>query len=133
MTTAHLNHTAKALLDAPEHAVVATLQPSGQPQLSVVWVARDGDDVLFSTIKGRRKTLNLQRDPRATVIVYPLSNPYSYVEVRGSVTIQEDPTGSLIHELARQYTGAERYSGDDGTDNERVIVRLRPDHVVVRG
>ncbi len=38
---------------------VATIDPDGKPQLSVVWAKHDGDDVLFSTIKGRRKYANL--------------------------------------------------------------------------
>ena len=124
---------AREVLDAPEFATVATIEPDGQPQLSVVWARRDGDDVLFSTVRGRRKTDNLVRDPRATVLVYPKDAPYSYLEVRGTVTLIDDPTSSLIHELARKYTGAERYTGDDGTDNQRVIVRITPTKVVWRG
>jgi Pyridoxamine 5'-phosphate oxidase len=43
---------AKRLLDSPEFATVATLEPDGRPHLSVVWMGRDGDDILFSTIRG---------------------------------------------------------------------------------
>ncbi|MDZ7578726.1 MAG: hypothetical protein U0904_11220 [Candidatus Nanopelagicales bacterium] len=39
----------------------------------------------------------------------------------------------LIDALAGKYTGAERYAMDDGTDNIRVVVRIRPDRVVFRG
>lgn len=124
---------ARELFDAPEFATVATVEPDGQPHLSIVWVARDGDDVLFSTVRGRRKTVNLERDPRATVLISPAGAPYSYVEVRGTVALIDDPDSSLIHTLARKYTGAERYTADDGTGNERVIVRLTPTKVVVRG
>ena len=66
---------ARVWLDAPEYATIATIQPDGSPQLSVVWVERDGDDLLVSTIEGRRKHANLVRDPRATVLVYPASCP----------------------------------------------------------
>lgn len=94
-----LSDEAKRLLDAPEFATVATIQPDGQPQLSVVWVARDHDDVLISTIRGRRKAVNLERDPRASVLIYPADSPYTYLEIRGSVTLEDDPTGSLIQAL----------------------------------
>jgi PPOX class probable F420-dependent enzyme len=121
-----------SILDAPEFATVATIQPDGQPQLSVVWVARDGDDLLMSTVKGRQKHRNLERDPRATVLAYPKDNPYTYVEVRGTVTMTEEGGRELIDRLNREYTGGDRYTMDDGTDNVRVVVRLTPSKVVVR-
>lgn len=124
---------ARAILDNPEFAVVSTIEPDGQPQSSVVWFERDGDDLLMSTVKGRRKHANLVRDPRATVLVYPKDNPYSYVELRGTVTMTEEGGRELIDRLCRSYTGGERYTYDDGTDNVRVVVRLTPDRVVALG
>ena len=34
---------------------LTTLNPDGSPQTSVVWVGRDGDDLLFNTAEGRLK------------------------------------------------------------------------------
>ncbi|MGN6598649.1 MAG: PPOX class F420-dependent oxidoreductase, partial [Actinomycetes bacterium] len=115
---------------APNYATVATIQPDGQPQLTVVWVKRDGDDILFSTTTNRRKYDNLTRDPRASILIYAQDHPYSYLEVRGTVTTTEEGGRELIDELARKYMGAERYTMDDGTDNVRVVVRISPDKVV---
>jgi PPOX class probable F420-dependent enzyme len=123
---------AKALIDSPEFATVATLMPDGRPHLSVVWVERDGDDLLVSTVKGRRKHLNIERDPRVTLLVYPRDDPYRYVEVRGTATMTEEGGRELIDRLCAKYTGAERYAKDDGTDNVRVVVRVVGDKVVVR-
>ena len=127
-----LSDKAKALLDAPEFATIATINPDGQPQLSVVWVTRDGDDVLVSTIKDRQKHRNITRDPRVTVLVFPKDSPYEYVEVRGTATMTEEGGRELIDLLCAQYTGGERYTGDDGTDNVRVVVRITPTKVVIR-
>ena len=121
---------ARALVDGTNFATVATIQPDGQPQLSVVWVKRDGDDILFSTTTNRRKYDNVTRDPRASVLIYAQDNPYSYLEVRGDVKTTEEGGRELIDELARKYMGAERYTMDDGTDNVRVVVRISPDKVV---
>ena len=129
---ATLPDAAKAWIDGHEFATIATVMPDGRPQLSVVWVARDGDDLLVSTVKGRRKHLNLERDPRATVLVYPRDSPYTYLEVRGSVTMTEEGGRELIDRLCKAYTGGDRYPGGDGTDNVRVVVRITPDKVVVR-
>lgn len=126
--TARLPDAAKALFDAPNHVTVATIDPDGKPQLSIVWAKRDGDDVLFSTIKGRRKYANLVRDGRASALVYPDGDPYRYAEVRGAVTITDDPTADLINELSLKYTG-EPFGDRPG--EQRVIVRIVPDRVVV--
>ena len=120
------------MLDAAEFATIATTNPNGYPQLSVVWVERDGNDLLVSTIKGRRKYLNMERDPRVTVLVYPKDNPYSYVEVRGRVSMVEEGGRELIDRLNEQYTGTGRYAGDDGADNVRVVCRITPEKVVTR-
>ncbi len=130
--TATLPEAAREMLDAAEFATLATILPSGQPQLSVVWIERDGDEVLVSTTKGRRKTLNLEADPRATVLVYPRANPYSYVEIRGTATLTEEGGRALIDRLARTYLDVDRYPMDDGTDNVRVVVRITPEKVVLR-
>jgi PPOX class probable F420-dependent enzyme len=116
---------ARRLLDAPTFATVASLEPDGDPQLTVVWVKRDGDDVLFSTLNGRRKARNWARDPRAAVLLFDPSNPMSFVSVRGRVSMVDDPTGSLIHELSRKYDGQDF----GGIIEGRVIVRVTPEHV----
>jgi len=127
-----LSPEAKALFDAPEYATIATIEPDGRPQLSVVWIERDGEDLLVSTIKGRRKHSNIVRDPRVTVLVYPKDNPYSYVEVRGTASMTEAGGRELIDRLSAQYSGVDPYPGDEGTDNVRVVVRITPEKVVVR-
>jgi PPOX class probable F420-dependent enzyme len=132
MTTS-LPDAAKAWIDAHEFATIATIEPDGRPHLSVVWVAYDGDDLLVSTVEGRRKHQNLVRDPRATVLIYPRSAPYSYLEVRGRTTMTQEGGRALIDALARGYTGAERYTMDDGTENVRVVVRVTPEKVILRG
>ena len=122
-----LPQRAREMFEGPNFATVATLQPDGQPQTSVVWVRVDGDDVLFSTIKGRRKYQNMVRDPRLSVLVFDAADPYSYTEIRGTAEITDDPDAELIEELSQKYTG--RPFGNRPGE-QRVIVRVRPDHVV---
>ena len=64
---------AARILAGPHLSVLSTTNPDGSPQASVILVKPDGDDVLFSTIKGRRKTANMQRDPRVSLLVHSLS------------------------------------------------------------
>lgn len=129
---ATLTDSAKAILDGPNFATIATVQGDGQPQLSVVWVERDDEDVLVSTTSNRQKYRNLMRDPRVSLLAYPAEAPYTYVEVRGTATVTEEGGRQLIDRLCHRYTGATRYTGDDGTDNVRVVVRITPDRVISR-
>ncbi|MEU8523675.1 PPOX class F420-dependent oxidoreductase [Streptomyces sp. NBC_01216] len=122
----------KGLLDSRVFAVVSTVQPDGSPQQSVVWVTRDGDDLLFSTTQDRRKALNMARDPRVTVLVNPADNPYTYAELRGEVTLTTDGGQELIDELSRKYTGKDygQFNPDADKDSTRVVVRLSPRKIV---
>ncbi|GAA4094792.1 PPOX class F420-dependent oxidoreductase [Nonomuraea soli] len=125
-----LSAGARKYFDAANYATVTSINPDGGPQSTVVWVRTDGDDILFSTVKGRRKHRNFARDPRASILIIDSDNPYVYVEVRGNVTMEDDPTGSLIQELSRKYSGQD-WKEPEG--NERVIVRVTPEKVTLRG
>ncbi|MER7049516.1 PPOX class F420-dependent oxidoreductase [Streptomyces jumonjinensis] len=132
--SAALSDELKALLDSPVFVNVATIQPDGSPQVSPVWVKRDGDDVLISTTVGRRKESNLRRDPRVTVVVQPFDAPYTYAEIRGTATLTTDGGQELIDELALKYTG-KRYADFNpaaAEDAPRVVIRITPRKVVGR-
>lgn len=120
---------AKTLLDNGNFVVVGTSNTDGSPQTSVLWATYDGNDLLLSTIQGRKKETNWLKDPRTSVLILDRDDPYRYVEVRGSVSMTTEGGPELIERLSQRYTG-QRYTGDEGTDNIRVVVRVTPTHVV---
>lgn len=123
----------KALLDSPVFVTVATIQPDGSPQVSPVWVKRDGDDLLVSTSVGRRKEQNLRRDPRVSVVVQPFDAPYTYAEIRGTATLTTEGGDELMDELSVKYTGKKFAEFNPSLDDaERVVVRITPRRVVGR-
>ncbi|MFG2006709.1 PPOX class F420-dependent oxidoreductase [Spirillospora sp. NPDC048911] len=124
-----LDEKARALFDATNFVTLATINPDGAPQASVVWAKADGDDILVSTAKGRRKHTNILRDPRVNLVTFDLADPYVYAEVRGTATLQDDPDGTLIEELSQRYTGQ---SWQEHGPVERVIIRVTPNHVHTR-
>lgn len=132
--SAQLSDELKALLDSKVFIAVATIQPDGSPQVSPVWVKRDGDDVLFSTTVDRRKTKNIEADPRVTVLVQPADNPYAYAEIRGTAELTTEGGQDLIDELSVKYTGKKYadFNPASGQDAERVVVRVRARKVVGR-
>ncbi|WP_327235955.1 PPOX class F420-dependent oxidoreductase [Streptomyces sp. NBC_01317] len=130
--SATLSDALKKVLDGNVFVSIATIQPDGSPQVSPVWVKRDGEDLLISTTLGRRKELNLRRDPRVTVLVHPADAPYSYAEIRGTSTLTEEGGQELIDELSVKYTG-QPYSEQNPNahlDAPRVVVRITPRKVV---
>ncbi|GAB2908077.1 PPOX class F420-dependent oxidoreductase [Streptomyces mayteni] len=130
-----LSDPLKALLDEKVFVTIATIQPDGSSQLSPVWVKRDGDDLLISTTRDRRKERNIDRDPRVTVLVQPADQPYSYAEIRGTATLSEEGAPELINELSLKYTGKPyaEFNPNSAQDAPRVIVRVSPRKIVGRG
>jgi PPOX class probable F420-dependent enzyme len=100
-----LTDKVRMLFDGKNFAVLSTLEPDGTPHSTVVWAKRDGDDILFALPKSRRKTANLNRDPRATVVIFDAANPYESAQVQGTVTLEDDPNGTLIDDLSHKYRG----------------------------
>src|SRR5689334_14709528 len=112
----------RRLLDGKNFATVATLNPDGGPHSSVVWFIRDGDAILFSTISTRKKARNLARDPRISVTVFELENPYNSVEIRGSAELLDDPEKALPMRLSHRYFGIDPPAESD--EQTRLIVRV---------
>jgi PPOX class probable F420-dependent enzyme len=125
---AQLTDKVRALFDAKNFAVLSTLEPDGKPHSTVVWVKRDGDDLLFALPRSRRKTANLYRDPRVAVAIFDPASPYESVQVQGTASLEDDPDGKLIDELSHKYTGGP-YPGFAGPNPEWVNARITAEKV----
>jgi PPOX class probable F420-dependent enzyme len=119
--------TARQVLDGKNFAVVATLDRDGSPHTSTVWYVRDGDTVLFSSAGHRAKIRNLERDPRVSLTVYDLANPYSAIDIRGTAELEVDAPRELPARLSQRYLGQD--AAPEPEDVVRYIVRIRPDKV----
>jgi PPOX class probable F420-dependent enzyme len=120
------------ILAGPHLSVLATANPDGDPQTSVIFVTREGDHILFSTIKGRRKTANMQRDPRVNLLVHRLAAGDSYppyATISATVDLDDDPDGSFHQVMYNIHMGGATPPPEPGA--ERLIVRIRPDKVYV--
>ena len=100
----------RAVLDAPNLAHLTTLDPDGAPQASAMWVARDGDRIVFNTAEGRRKWRNLLQDPRVAISISPSSDPYRNWSIQGRVVEMRTTDGvEVIDALAQKYLGEPTY------------------------
>ena len=110
-------------------AHIATLMPSGEPQVTPVWVDYDGRNVVFNTAEGRQKDKNLQRDGRVALSIIDPDNPYRYLEVRGRVVERtHEGADQHIDAMAKKYLGQDKYPFRQPGE-VRVIFRIAPDHV----
>jgi PPOX class probable F420-dependent enzyme len=117
-----LSESALGLIDGRNYAVLATVNPDGSPQTSVMWVGRDGGDLLFSTVAGRAKHRNMLRDPRVSVTVIDAAHPENYVELRGRVSMTPDAGRRVDTALSWKYDGKD--PGEDSPGAVRVVVRM---------
>ena len=118
------------LLDGNTFFILSTAGRDGTPQSSVIWAKREDDEIVFSTIRGRVKTRNMERNPRVSLCAYDPADPYSYVEVQGTVSLTEEGGPELIQELSLRYDGAAFRESDPA--NVRVVCRIRPTKIFVR-
>lgn len=110
-------------------ATVVTLMPNGQAQALLTWIDTDGDHLLVNTEPQRQRVTNIRRDPRVTVLIHPVDDPYDWAEVRGKVVgeVTGPPAREHIDALARKYTG-ELYANPVGPSG-RIILKIAPDHI----
>jgi PPOX class probable F420-dependent enzyme len=101
-----LSDEIKALLDRANFAHLATLMADGSPQSAPVWVAREGDRILIATGEGSLKAKNTRRDPRVSLSIADMDDPYSEAQLRGRV-VECRPDGDFrgMDPIARKYTG----------------------------
>jgi PPOX class probable F420-dependent enzyme len=129
--TTTLTNKAKALIDRPLIASVATVDAEGRPQLTPVWIDRDGDDLVFNTARGRAKVTNLERNPHVAVSVVDPDDPYNVVVVRGEVEGTEEGADAQIDALAKKYLGLDSYPLRQPGE-VRVTYRVKSGNVVMQ-
>lgn len=123
-----LSDAARKLVDGGNPGILATINADGSPQTSVVWVGREADEVVISTTAGRRKDVNLRRDPRASLLVIAKDDPAEYVEIRGSAVVTEDVGRAIAYRLAEHYEGegAGQEYLDLPAEEVRTVIRITP-------
>lgn len=96
-------------LTAGRLAHLATINPDGSPQVSVVWIGLDGDDIVAAHLMRGRKVANIARDPRVALTVEADgTNPVgmaNYLIVHGSARLVEGGAPELLQRLAEVYIG----------------------------
>ena len=122
------------LFNKKAFASLATLMPSGQPQVTPVWCDFQDGHVLVNSARGRQKDRNMRRDPHVALSIQGPDNPYRYVEIRGRVTeVTEGPAAEdHIDRMAKKYMGLDKYPYRQPNE-QRVLYKIEPEHTTSMG
>lgn len=108
---------------------LSTLNADGSIQTTAVWVFLEADGTLrMSLATNRQKHRNLVREPRATVFALDPQNPFRFLEVRATVTIEPDTDKTFLRQVFAAYE-TDPASMPGLLDEDRVIVTFRPERV----
>jgi len=104
---------AQTLLGTDAVAHVWTNNADGSPQVSVVWVIAQDDEILFGCDANSAKAKNLARDPRIVLSIEDTERNergfQRHLIIRGTATIEPGPNPELMDRLAMKYTGLKRH------------------------
>src|SRR4051812_516400 len=128
----------RELVDSERIVTVASFGPRGWPHLMPLWYVPRDDGIWVYTYAKSQKVRNLERDPRATLLI---ETGHEYTELRGveietEAEMHRDPDD--VFELAKELTV--RYAGGAQIDEsqaealraqarKRVAVRFEPNRV----
>ena len=113
----------RKMLEDKAYGHVVTFNAQGKPELTMVWMDVEGDEVLFNTAEGRRKPDNIRRDPHVIVSVQDRNNPQAYAVFHGKGRVTDAGADEHIDKLAKRFLGADKYPFRQPTE-KRLIVRI---------
>ncbi len=129
--SATIEGTAAELLQAKNFCIVSTLRKDGSVHSAPIWVDVQNGQAVLNTAEGRAWPSNLERDPRVTLLVQNMENPYQYVEIRGTVAERtHDGADEHIDAMAKKYMDKDSYPLRQPGE-QRVIIRVAPERVYV--
>jgi PPOX class probable F420-dependent enzyme len=101
--------SARAVLESDALAHLVTLNADGSPQISIVWVGLEGDDIVSAHLHEQQKLRNIRRDPRVAISLETgVTNAMGlreYLVLHGRATIEEGGGPELLQRLAYTYLG----------------------------
>lgn len=97
----------RELIESGPLAHLVTLNPDGSPQVTIVWIGIEGDEIVCGHLSRHRKVENILRDPRVALsLESPVSNAIgmrNYAVVYGQARITEGGAPKLLQRLSYTY------------------------------
>jgi len=106
---ASLPDSARAVLESAALAHFVTLNPDGSPQVTVIWVGLDGDEIVAAHLPEHRKLRNIRRDSRVALSLEAgtvnSAGLAEYLVIYGTARVTEGGAPELLQRLAHTYLG----------------------------
>jgi PPOX class probable F420-dependent enzyme len=109
--TERLPRELRDLIESGPLAHLSTINPDGSPQVTVVWIGLDGDDVVSGHMSRYQKLRNIERDPRVVLSFEAprerdvFLNHYAVLGARATVE-PSDGAWDLLDRLTKVYMSA---------------------------
>ena len=121
----------RALIETGPLAHVTTLNRDGSPQVTVVWVAIEGDEIVTAHLDLHQKLRNIRHDARVAVsLLSPNKNAIGlqeYLVVYGEASVTEGGAVPLLQRLARIYMGPDAdFPPAELRDRPGFVTRITP-------
>jgi PPOX class probable F420-dependent enzyme len=110
-----------------QFATLTTLASDGSPRSSEIWFLHEEGQLKLSLNSARVKTKDLLARPQCSIFILDLSNPYRYVDIRGTATIADDSTYALADRVGAKYGSDLREH--DGPGDTRLAVTIEPQKI----
>jgi PPOX class probable F420-dependent enzyme len=132
-----LPESARELLESDALAHMVTLNRDGSPQVTIVWVGLDGDEIVSAHLNRHQKVRNVERDPRVSISLEGTeANPtglHHYLVVHGRARITEGGAPELLQRLAETYIGPGVKFPAMPDPPPGYIIRLTPERILGLG
>jgi PPOX class probable F420-dependent enzyme len=101
--------SARAVIESGRLGHLVTLNKDGGPQVTIVWVGLDGDEIVIAHLAEHQKVRNVRRDPRVSLSIETTETHENgltrYLVVYGTARITEGGAADLLQQLAYTYIG----------------------------
>jgi PPOX class probable F420-dependent enzyme len=124
--------SAKAVVNSGRLAHLVTINADGSPQVTIVWVRTDGDDIIIGKLAEDRKVANIRRDNRVSLSIEAEGNQYgmtNYLVVEGTAAVLEGGAPELLHDLAQVYVGPGTKFPPMDNPPPGFIIRITPNKI----
>ncbi len=117
-------------LEGKNFWTLATVNPDGTPQNTVVWVQDKDGKVLVNTALVRKKPRNIEQNPNVALAWFNPENPYETISIQGRVvdSYTGDQAEADIDSAAKKYLDKDEYPWRQEGE-QRVSYVIEPTHV----
>jgi PPOX class probable F420-dependent enzyme len=111
-TVSALPSELRDLIESGPMAHLSTINPDGSPQVTVIWVGLDGDDLVSGHLSWHLKLRNIERDPRVVLsfdaprVAGAFMNEYAVLRARAAIE-PGDGAWRLLNRLTKVYVAPE--------------------------